>query len=639
MTLEEVKRVDLVDYAKSRLSIACNEKGMAHCPFHEPDNTPSFSIFKADDGVWLWKDHHDGASGTIVDLVARIRGITDQQAIADLRDEFRGVSQALTVPSNGAMRSHTYRDRDQVPVFKKEKYADGRYAWFHRADGGWKTGKGSALAIPYNLDKFRDEIFVVICEGEKDADTVMAIGDEAVLATSAPNGKGSWPDDLTPHFKQFKNICFLYDVGNDEDVKKHARKLIQAFPQASIYMAKVPLEERESDITDYLNAFEGKDVKTDALTQVLQEAQEINFGTPGVKEVKRIKQAPILIKLSSVEPEAVEWLWPRRFPLGKISFIAGQPGQGKSYFSLFMATQVTRGGAWPDDPGPAKMGSVIILSAEDGVADTIKPRALAMGADTERIIILDGVKTEGDGCEFFDVGKHIPALESAVLESPDTRLVIIDPISAYMGRANCHTNSEVRGCLAPLVSLASRHKIAVVCITHLNKAEGLSAMSRVMDSLAFIATARMAWLIGADPKDPTGERKLLALLKANLSGRTKGLAFRIAKDHLVFEEKEIDVDPNGLLVPGVISVNSSLSIAKEWLAGVLASGPVPSDETYGRARDEGIPAHALERARKELGVRPRKEGFGQAGRWVWELPRGRENHASELGRGNESPCS
>jgi hypothetical protein len=274
-------------------------------------------------------------------------------------------------------------------------------------------------------------------------------------------------------------------------------------------------------------------------------------------------------------------------------------------------------------------GSVIILSAEDGVADTIKPRALAMGADTSRISILDGVGTKKDGNEFFDVGKHIPALEAAIKKLGDVRLIIIDPISAYMGKANCHTNSEVRGRLAPLVALAEKHKVAVVCITHLNKAEGLSPMSRVMDSLAFVATARMAWIIGADPRDSKGERKILARLKTNLSGPTKGLAFRIVENQLQFEKKEVDIDPDRLLFPGGISGASSLDTAKEWLTGLLAERAVPSDKIYERAREDRVPAHALRRAKAELSIRVRKEGYGPDGRWVWELPQGACNQVPD----------
>lgn len=452
-----------------------------------------------------------------------------------------------------------------------------------------------------------------------------------ILSTTAPNGKGSWPDSLTSHFGQFQNIFFLYDVGNEEDAVKHAQKIHKAFPDILISLAKVPLREREADITDYLLGVEDREV---AFGEILRDAVDIDFNNVEKKSARRCGHTPALFSLDSYELEEIEWLWPGRFPLGKISIVAGHPGQGKSFFTLYMATQVTTKGRWPDSDQPATEGSVIILSAEDGVADTIKPRAIAMGADVKKINILEGVDSERDGREFFDLSRHIPALEAALEASDNTRLVIIDPISAYMGSTNCHTNAEVRRCLAPLVSLAEKHKVSVVCITHLNKAEGLSAMNRVIDSIALVATARIAWLIGADPKDPSESRKILALLKTNNSGPTKGLAFRIQEDHLVFEHEELDVNPNALITPGASGACSSLSLAKEWLLGVLADGAVPADEIYARAREDGIPANALERARKELGIRPRKEGFGAGGRWVWMPPQAKGAYAPDACAGD-----
>jgi hypothetical protein len=628
MTLDNIKRINLINYARAELGLQCDDKGMAHCPFHPPDKNPSFSIYQDKDGEWRWKDFHDDQAGTIVDLAARLSGITAQAAIAELLQEY-GFNHSPSIEKS-ILRSHIYRNRDGIEIAKKVKYADGRWAYFHKDAGAWVPGKGSAPALPYYLEKFENRTFVVICEGEKDAEIVMRVSDEAILATSAPNGKASWPDELTPHFTQFSGMMFLYDVGNEEDARKHAHKLHVACPSAQIKIARVPLDEIEADITDYLETFEGVS-KAEALFKVLDGAKSIDFDTSQPQRATVAGQTPILTDLSSVEIEKLQWLWEQRFPLGKLSIIAGQPGQGKSFFSLFMAAQVTTGGIWPDDSRSPAKGSVIILSAEDGVADTIKPRALAMGADTTKIRILDGVETEKRGRESFDLSKHMLGLRKAVHDLGDTRLIIIDPISAYMGSVNCHTNSEVRKCMHPLVTLAEECRVAVICISHLNKAEGFSAMSRVMDSTAFIATARAVWLIGADPQDSSGERKLLALLKSNLFGRTKGLAFRIVEDRLAFESNEVDIDANSLLVPGGVGIASSVDRAKKMLSGLLVNGPVPSEEIYQRAKEEHIPANALNRARKELGIRVQKEGFGESGRWVWELPSKDHHQAVDMG--------
>ena len=99
-----------------------------------------------------------------------------------------------------------------------------------------------------------------------------------------------------------------------------------------------------------------------------------------------------LVRLSEVEPEPINWLWPGRIPKGKITLIAGHPGLGKSQVTVSIAAIVSSGGIWPVDEMPADVGNVLILSAEDGIADTIKPRLLAAGADTNRIEALEAVR-------------------------------------------------------------------------------------------------------------------------------------------------------------------------------------------------------------------------------------------------------
>ena len=86
-----------------------------------------------------------------------------------------------------------------------------------------------------------------------------------------------------------------------------------------------------------------------------------------------------LVRLSEVKPEPINWLWPGRIAKGKITFIAGLPGLGKSQVTVSIAAIVSSGGIWPVDEMPADVGNVLILSAEDGIADTIKPRLLAAG--------------------------------------------------------------------------------------------------------------------------------------------------------------------------------------------------------------------------------------------------------------------
>jgi len=282
MNLDDIKRdVDLIAFARRR-GLEVTDDGKGHCPFHAPDGNSSFSIFKGKDGCWRWKDFHDGAGGTIVDLLVRLENISDGEACKRLLKEYGdpGSADKPAPPAAGGPeieREHIYRDKTGNPILKKSKFKPGSkttWALFHRTAGGWTPGKGDGKFIPYRLNEFAGHDEVVVCEGERDADTVNELA-SGIFATSAPTGKSSWPDEITPHFSQFKKIIFLYDVGNDEDVKKHALKLHTAFSETEISIAHVPGEVREFDITDLLDLIE-PEKKGAALEDILN-TREILF--------------------------------------------------------------------------------------------------------------------------------------------------------------------------------------------------------------------------------------------------------------------------------------------------------------------------------------------------------------------------
>src|SRR5262249_44074013 len=148
------------------------------------------------------------------------------------------------------------------------------------------------------------------------------------------------------------------------------------------------------------------------------------------------------------------WLWPGRIPLGKFTLFAGDPGLGKSAATIDIAARVTRGTSWPDGAPNDQPGSVIILSAEDDDEDTIRPRLRVAGANLDKVHILQAVrhaKTDGDTTlDHFSLATDVAALRDAVVSLEDVRLVIIDPISAYLGNTDSHVNARVRGIIAPL---------------------------------------------------------------------------------------------------------------------------------------------------------------------------------------------
>ena len=157
-------------------------------------------------------------------------------------------------------------------------------------------------------------------------------------------------------------------------------------------------------------------------------------------------------------------------------------------------------------PRAGSRKSAIILSAEDGVGDTIRPRVEAMGGDVDQIYVLDAVRT-GETDRMFDLSLDLPVLEDALHRVGDVWLVSIDPVSAYLGKTDSHRDAALRGVLAPLARLAERYGVAVLAAAHLNKHMGSKdgapkALYRTGGTIALPAAARIALIVGEKPDDP-----------------------------------------------------------------------------------------------------------------------------------------
>ncbi len=340
------------------------------------------------------------------------------------------------------------------------------------------------------------------------------------------------------------------------------------------------------------------------------------LATPGSRAVMRC--------LANVSPELIRWLWLGRIACGKVTLIVGDPGLGKSFATLDIAARVSTGATWPDGR-PSISGSVILLSAEDDAADTIRPRLDALGADLSRIHILDGVRSEdsetGEAVERAVTLADTNVLAEAIDSVTDVRLAIVDPISAYLGTADSHKNAEIRSLLAPLAKFAAARGIAVVAVSHLNKGAG-SAIYRIMGSLAFTAAARAVWVVAKDKDDET--RRLLLPVKNNLATDSGGLAYRIkTHDNAPFVEWEPDpvlVDVSDALAsPPGDEEGSFRQEAAKWLTEILARGPMTVKALKHEASGAGFSWRTIERAKSAVGAVARKQEFS-GGWWCWELP-------------------
>jgi hypothetical protein len=232
-------------------------------------------------------------------------------------------------------------------------------------------------------------------------------------------------------------------------------------------------------------------------------------------------------RLAEVEPEHVSWLWPGRIPVGKITMLDGDPGNGKSTISLDIAARVSRGlpmpdGAASDLEGP---GNVLLLGVEDGLGDTIRPRLDAAGADVNRITaVTSAVDLEGVDCP-FTIPHDIDMLGSEI-ETNAIRLVIVDPLVSFLSEeTNSYNDHHIRRALSPVAQLAERTGASFLIIRHLTKAQGGNALYRGGGSIGITAIARSAMVVGVDPENE--DQRVLAMTKSNLSARVSSLAYRL----------------------------------------------------------------------------------------------------------------
>jgi RecA-family ATPase len=322
--------------------------------------------------------------------------------------------------------------------------------------------------------------------------------------------------------------------------------------------------------------------------------------------------------LADIKAEKVKWLWEDRIPSGKLSLLVGDPGAGKSFFTIFLASRISKGECWPDCMNKSiDSGRVLLLSAEDSPHDTIRPRADWAGADVNKIDIVECSKDKSGRIRLFNLSQDINRLEKMLKKDRNYKLVVIDPLSAYVGRIDTHRDSDVRSTLGPLSFLAEKYNVSVLGVLHFNKNSSLKAIYRILGSIGFIAAARTVWLIARDRDDENEKRRFFAPIKNNLAPPTKPLAFCIEKGRLVFESMPIEnFDIEEVLAP--VERASETKRAKDFLLDILRNGPMPQKEIKSTSREEGISWGTLRRAKNKMNIKSFKKG-GIGGQWLWEL--------------------
>jgi DNA polymerase I-like protein with 3'-5' exonuclease and polymerase domains len=555
-------------------------------------------------------------------------------------EQRKGRHIAMYLYRNHLGAPHTKVEKRVLPKAKHAQYPQSFFVngeWVRKKPDGW-------LKIPYRLPEMlvalaqASSTAIFIPEGEKDCETLAALGLVATTssegATNPKSKKGSnWTPELSRWFFGAQRVYILED--NDEPGRNFAREKARALAGIvpDIRIVSFPDAPEGEDVTWWLEHGHSKD-------ELIARCE----GTPPWQGVGLLDS----VRAADVKIEAIDWLWPDRFALGKLGIIAGLPDEGKSALLCYIAGRLTNADLqWPNGEGqPPRHGTALILTSEDAPADTLVPRLIAADAALERVEIVKMVHDRDikDGRErerMFSMMDDLGLLRQKIEKIGDVIAILIDPVTAYLGAGKGGVDSfrdtDVRAVLGPLVQLAVDQRIAIIAIMHFNKKiDVTNALLRISNSLAFGGVARHVFAV---TKDAANSRRLVTRAKNNIASEdnNKTLAFhfetrQVGKDwrdgrpieapFIAWEAGYVDITATEALA--AVNENKSpgaFDEAKDFLRDILMSGGgrAPKIDIEEAADAEKISDRTLRRAKKALKVRAEKDRAPD-GKWYWILP-------------------
>ena len=482
------------------------------------------------------------------------------------------------------------------------------------------------------LIKARDEarakgerLRVHLVEGEAKADLLHSWG---LIATCSPGGANAWDPTLAAELQG----CDLISLPDNDD---EGRRFIDAVGRSiagvanSHRVVELPGLGPSEDIKDWAKPGRGN---TKEQFAELVEATGRDW-TPWFPEQF---EELIVLCVADVAMEPIDWIWPGRIARGKLTCIAGHPGVSKSMAVIDIVARITNPaiGRWPCNEGLAPHGSVVILTSEDAIADTVHPRLAAAGADTTRVHVVKGLRKRDGKRRGFNLNVDIPLLDGAVASIGDVVLIVIDTMSSYMGKSDkldTYKDTDIRALLEPLQEMAERHHVGVIGIGHLTKSGSNEALMRFLGSIGMVGAGRAAFLIVRDPNEK--HRRLFLPCKNNLGPDDEGLAYRIGPKPtgspdvptmwaVTWENERVNISANEALAASDTGTDGRRSENAETAKRIILemmheSKRVKAKDVERRLKELGISEQSKRTAKKSLGVLSQKNGKDD---WDWVLP-------------------
>lgn len=644
---------------------------VAHCPAHD-DRKPSLSIAEGRDGRCLIRCH----AGCSPEAVLRALALT----FVDLRPDSTPKSPGLNWENHPLVRkaADVFKAAPSYPTPQEAITALSRsfgrppdYEWVYTDPAGtpvgytlrWDTPTGkqirpvsrygpndwriAAAPSPRPLYRLPDILKsppnepVWVFEGEKTADAGWACG--LVSTCSAGGANAAAQTEWTPLRGRRVVVC----PDNDDAGDRYASDVVRLCTEAGAADVCVlrladhaPALPSGGDLADILESPTWCGLSLGETAEPADLGRRLRAAADTLAPIPT--SGPVIVRLADVEPREVVWLWEGRIPLGRLSLLVGLPGSGKSLLTIDMAARVTQGSNWPD--GAACLsGTVLFVSVEDSLADIVRGRVGAAGADLDRFFVLPFVRRVREDGRVLEIPislSYVDEIEDAVGEI-QPRLVVLDPIGQFFpGGVDINTETDVRQVLGRLAQIADRYQTAMLLVAHRRKARVEFADDAVLGSRAFVGLARSVWHICHDPVDT--RRRLFVAGKNNLAPPQEGLAFRIQGDLttypvLEWEPTPISITANQALAQEYDAAqDGSIDEAQKVLTLSLTHGPRLAEDVMAEMEGAGFSERTIRRAKAALGVRSRKRGY--SGKWEWYLPEGEQPSEGLSGAGTQDAC-
>ncbi len=502
--------------------------------------------------------------------------------------------------------TYDYQDEAGKLLFQSVRYTPKSFVQRQPGNNGeWVYNLKGVQKVLFKLPELlKSNKGILLCEGEKDCLRLCSLN---FTATTNSGGSNGWRKEYAETLRG-RHVAILPDKDSAGD--KWTSAVVSSLQgiAASVKVVKLPVKDGE-DISDYLDGGGTRE----SLIKLIKEAKPFEDGP---------EYAPLkTTSFARIRESEISWFWPNKIPLGVVTLLAGNGGDGKSFLSVYLASQVSKGSAWPDDSGNAPLGSAILLGDEDNPNSVILPRLKGHNADLSKVRYIRGYSALDDSDdEYLDLSRDLGRLEATLAEMPDCKLLVIDPITQYLGIHNQNDVALVRKSLAPISKLAEEKNIAILAITHFNKKEGDSFITRAMGSGAFVHASRSCW--GIVPDRDNEDLKCLMPIKCNYCKSPLSMKFKIEdlggmKGRLDFNQESFHgkIDDYGK------DKTSKTDKADEWLRDYLGTGQVASGQIFEDAKEAGFTKDIMYKSKDRIGARAAKADKFTGG-WYWTLEPG-----------------